>query len=256
MSLKTQVQIISIVLILWLVLVGLGLYQENPFALKFPFTKFMIFCGVILFLAISIRGGKRFWTPIFALILVIFNPFYSIFDFSLSTLKISYFAIAFIFVLFVWGYYSTYRKGAMFEKYVSKMFPDGIWTIVDRTKDYSKKLGRKVESDQNPDLTFRHNTAGNKIAVECKYRSNFYMGGVEVLKRQIEKYKEYSQKENVPVYVFIGIGNSPQNPNKLFALPLQKAESLIKGDSEIILKEALKQFEIDTKKEFIKNEIF
>lgn len=256
MSQKIQVQIISAIVVFWLILAGLGIYQENLLASKFPLARFVIFCGTLLFLVISFKGKKRFWTPFFAVVLVIFNPFYFIFDFSQENLKISYLLVAFVSALFVWRYYSTYKKGSLFEKFVSDRFPDGIWTIVDRTKDSTKKLGRKVESDQNPDFTFRHNTTGNKIAVECKYRSYFYLGGVEILKNQVKRYKEYSQKENIPVYVFIGVGNSPQNPNKLFVLPLDKAENLINKDSGIISKEDLKNFEITAKKEFLSDKIF
>lgn len=255
MNTKNQVQSLSALFVLWLVLAGLGIFQENLLALKFPLAKFVIFCGAILFLAISVRGRKKFWAPFFALILIIFNPFYAIINFSLNDLRISYFVVAAISAGFVWGYYSTYRKGAMFENFVADMFPDGIWTIVDRTKDYSKKLRRKVESDQNPDFVFRHNTTGNKVAVECKYRSYFYLGGIEILKSQLKRYAEYSQKENIPVYVFIGVGNSPKNPGSVFMIPLDKLAGLFGAQSEIVSQSVLKPFGISPKKEFTKGEL-
>lgn len=253
MSPKIQIQTLSILLVIILVIAGLGLYQESSLiARNFIFIHSVIFIAALVFLAISYEGRKKYWIWVFSAILIISNPFYRILGFNEIILRTFYFFTAFVSALFVWGYYNTYRKGTLFEKYVADRFPDGIWTIVDRAKDYSKKLGRMVESDQNPDFTFRHNTTGNKIAVECKYRSYFYQGGIEIKREQIRRYKDYSQKENIPVYVFIGVGNSPQNPEQLFAIPLEKADNLLELNLEIIAKENLKPFEIDAKKEFIK----
>ena len=68
---------------------------------------------------------------------------------------------------------AQHAVGAAFEDYVLSRFDMRDWVVVDRTKDFSKELGRRVESDSNPDLVFRHKDTKKVVAVECKYRSKF-----------------------------------------------------------------------------------
>ncbi len=257
MSSKTQIKSITFLFVLWLIMAALGLFQYKFISQSFVslLARILIFVTSGFYLLISYIGRKNIWIAIFALILIIFNPFYSIMVFNPLALKIAYILIALISAGFIIGYYNSYHKGVLFEEFVAERFPDGIWTIVDRTKDSTKKLGRRVESDQNPDFIFRHNTADKKIAVECKFRSYFYKNGIEILKNQLENYKNFSQKENIPVLIAVGIGNSPKSPNRFFIIPLEKAENLLDPVSGAIPKSKLKEFEIDSKKEFVKPEI-
>ncbi len=149
------------------------------------------------------------------------------------------------FSVFLWRYYSVYKKGLQFERYISFLFPHNIWVIADRTKDSSKKLGRLVESDTNPDFTFRHIATGKTIAVECKFHSYFYKGkygdfGTWWRKEQGERYRAYGAEHKIPVFVAIGIGGDAKNPQRLFFCPLEKLNN---APHEFITENDLKQFE-------------
>ena len=120
-----------------------------------------------------------------------------------------------------------YEAGKAFEAYVLSLFDMRDWSIVDYTKDLSKKIGRKVESDSNPDLVMRHKDTNKVIAIECKYRSGFVEGtkGYGITwapKYQIKNYNAYREKTNYPVFAIIGIGGSPAKPKSIFTVPLYR----------------------------------
>lgn len=142
------------------------------------------------------------------------------------------FIVAVIFVMYEWHKRrkstDEERKemGTSFENYVQSLFDQKDWLIVDRTKDLSKTLGRRVESDSNPDFIFKHKDTGKIVAIECKYRSDFALGksghGIcwTAGDYQIKKYNEFSEKAGFPVFAAIGIGGIPSNPHQLFLTPL------------------------------------
>ncbi len=118
-----------------------------------------------------------------------------------------------------------YEMGIKFESYIMSLFNKNDWSIVDYTKDLSKKLHRRVESDSDPDFTMRHKITDNIVSIECKYRSKItYIGsgyGVKWAKSyQIRNYNEFSKRTKYTVFVVIGIGGLPSNPEKIFILPL------------------------------------
>ena len=180
-----------------------------------------------LFLAIRTFIGKNFaWSSLFAVILVIFNPLFRFFNYTKSAWQMLDIATAILLIIFVFNYYRRYAKGVRFEIYASRLFPASNWVIADRTKDTSKKFGRLVESDMHPDFVFRYIVTGKKLAVECKFRSYFILGkygdkGIWWKKEQGERYKKYGEVANVPVYVLLGLGGTPSNPNRVFLCPLR-----------------------------------
>lgn len=117
-------------------------------------------------------------------------------------------------------------KGASFEDYVQRLFDQRDWTIADKTKDLSGTLGRKVESDKNPDFLFRHNATDKTVAVECKYRAEFSIGkngkyGIYWAKdHQIDSYRDFHERTHYPVFVAIGVGGTASMPKQLFLAPL------------------------------------
>ncbi|MFH1472472.1 MAG: hypothetical protein ABIF85_06230 [Nanoarchaeota archaeon] len=148
-------------------------------------------------------------------------------------------AIIVIFLLVIAGAFVAYRKyrkteckienhvkGASFEDYVQRLFDQRDWTIADKTKDLSGTLGRKVESDKNPDFLFRHNATGKTVAVECKYRAEFSIGkngkyGLYWAKEhQMDNYREFQERMHYPVFVAIGVGGTASAPKQLFLAPL------------------------------------
>lgn len=121
----------------------------------------------------------------------------------------------------------TYHAvGATFEDYALSRFDMRDWVVVDRTKDFSKELGRKVESDSNPDLVLRHKDTDKIIAVECKYRSRFSVTkqGDEFIQWasefNIKNYNAYREKTRNRIFIAIGVGGAPSAPGRLFLVPL------------------------------------
>ena len=83
-----------------------------------------------------------------------------------------------------------------------------------------------------------------KIAVECKYKEKEYERIFWADENQIERYQDFSAKEKMPVFVIIGIGGRPKNPNRMFLIPLH----LIKYHD--VKMDYLQKFERDPRKPF------
>ena len=127
-----------------------------------------------------------------------------------------------------------FDKGVDFEKYVAQIFESQkkYFSILDWTKDTSyKRNGIQVESNKNPDLIIQYKPTKEKFAIECKFRS--YMIQSEkiddpVIKwsypDQIKRYNDFSKTNNIPVFIIIGLGGKPDNPEFMFCVPLKEAK--------------------------------
>ena len=119
----------------------------------------------------------------------------------------------------------NYEKGIIFEKYVVNLFDQTYFNVSDWTRDNSKHLNRKVESDQNPDITMRYIPTNELFSIECKFRSSTYDDKVSWARDdQIKNYLSYSIKNKRPVFVVIGLGGSSDNPNRMFCVPIAEAK--------------------------------
>jgi hypothetical protein len=125
-------------------------------------------------------------------------------------------------------------KGHEFETYVANLFKlkSDYFAITNWSTDHSdKRAGIRVESDSNPDFLIRYKPTNEKFAVECKWRAyTYYNQKIRdyVIKwaesYQIKNYQQYSKKNNVPVFIFIGLAGKPINPELTFCLPLEVAK--------------------------------
>jgi hypothetical protein len=201
--------------------------------------------SVILALT-AYRGRKYVWVSLFALIAVTFNPLYPM-NMSASLWRIIDAAAALVYAFFLWHYYDPYGKGYRFESYVSSLFPAYEWVIADKTRDFSRKFGRTVESDSNPDFTFRHVRSGKLLAIECKFRSYFYQGGFSLPGRHVANYSRFGQGSGMPVFVVLGVGNSPTKPERMFQIPIGAFATAADG---FISERELKTFERDPRRAF------
>jgi hypothetical protein len=69
-----------------------------------------------------------------------------------------------------------------------------------------------------------------RFAVECKWRKEFIAGKIEWAKdKQICVYEDFQHQNRIPVFIAIGIGGEPSNPEKLFVTPLDN----ISGSTEV-----------------------
>lgn len=118
----------------------------------------------------------------------------------------------------------NYEKGRLFEEYIIKLFHGQSF--------YLKKWRKSQKLDDiysnidllNPDIELELVFTGAKryrFAVECKWKSRFYNGRIKWAKdHQICAYRIFQDRTRIPVFVAIGIGGEPGNPEKLFLTPL------------------------------------
>lgn len=113
-----------------------------------------------------------------------------------------------------------YEQGRLFEEYVKNLFGE---------KNFKLKMWRKsrliapdtfISGISYPDLelVFMRNLH-YPFAVECKWRKRFYRGKINwATQNQINAYIEFDKK--MRVFIAIGVGGTPSNPEKLFVTPL------------------------------------
>lgn len=114
------------------------------------------------------------------------------------------------------------QKGYEFEKFVVKRFSDHFFKLHHWQGDKGVD-GIYPKANADPDLIYHLETGGRqyKIAVECKYRSKLYDDDtVEFQWYQIKNYNEFGTKNRMPVFIILGLGGTPSEPNELFIIPL------------------------------------
>ena len=149
------------------------------------------------------------------------------------------------------------RKGDMFERYIISLFTKNnrpnktYFTVENWTRDINKNdTGVEVISNQYPDLIMCYNRK-EYFAVECKWRKGFYYSQDRegaILKwsyyDQIKRYEEFQKDKKIPVFIVIGVAGDPNNPKKMYCLPLSKAKY------PELFPSYLKDYERDPKKPF------
>jgi hypothetical protein len=115
----------------------------------------------------------------------------------------------------------TFAKGEIFESYVrAYLFPKEQYRQVNKTHGYLANKDDFIEATKNPDYTFR-SLKGKIFYVEAKYRSSYFRGALRWCKfYQLQRYKEIDKQ--MPVYIIIGKGSRPDDPEELFFLPLKE----------------------------------
>jgi hypothetical protein len=121
---------------------------------------------------------------------------------------------------------SSIEKGQKFEDFVLNKFDKNYFSIVKKTHPFQGTDSHYIESNLDLDFIFRYIPSREKFGVETKFRSDF---GSEVVtwsrQDQLERYKQFESEEKIPVYVIIGLGGMPDNPNELFLIPLRRIKS-------------------------------
>ena len=237
MSNNKILKIIIIVQIIVLLLVIFGIVDYyNLLRWDVLMITTTLFC-------ISVKSKRYVWAIIFFIFGFLFNP---IDNLSLSKTIWIIADISLVGILFYWlfDYFNKYHKGISFERFIESKFSNDKWVLVNYTKDLHKKFKRFVESDSDPDIIFRNRLSNNTLAVECKYRSSYWNHtrfglGIGWDKKQGERYLGYSKKNNIQVYVAIGIGGNPKSPSDIFFVPI---ETIQKQYNRFIPKKVLEQY--------------
>jgi len=120
-------------------------------------------------------------------------------------------------------------KGDAFERFVVKNFDKKYFKLQEWRSDKYVD-GIYAVSNHFPDLEVIFNMESKGVreafAIECKWRKSFYHDSIEWAKDyQLKNYQEYADKLKIPVFVVIGVGGEPENPQELFIVPLQKMKS-------------------------------
>ena len=127
-------------------------------------------------------------------------------------------------------------KGREFEDYVLELFKlheENGFVLKEWQGD---KIQGDIcpESNRYPDFVFDYQ--GKGFAVECKWR--------EKLLPDIEKdlfsadkmaiYQQFSIDRNIPVYIVLGVGGEPSNPELLYNIPLSEMPSILSHTKSIV----------------------
>ncbi len=119
----------------------------------------------------------------------------------------------------------SYEAGEKFEKFVRERFDKGKFSIVKKTIPVDPNVyGPFIENNLDPDFIMRYKPNLEKFAVEAKFRSSY--GNQQWVRwsypAQFARYKQFEKEEKIPVYIVIGYGGLPENPEKVFLVPLKK----------------------------------
>lgn len=117
----------------------------------------------------------------------------------------------------------SFRKGEKFEQYVRDVvFPKSTFTLVHKTHDYKGNRGDYVESSLKPDYLFRKKKSRKEFYVEVKWRSGYYNKEIKIEwcnQKQLKRYKAINKNE-AKVFVIIGFGDYPDDPDGIVLFPL------------------------------------
>ncbi len=212
-------KILIICSILILLLTALGINDS------YGTVKWSIFSVSFVITAICLSSKRYYWASVFVFFALLFNPWLYI-RLTKTEWIFADILLAGALALFALDSYRNYRKGVLFEHFVQNQFPDSTHSIKSATKDLHKKLKRFVETDGDPDFVFRNKRTGKTFAIECKYRSSYAIGkygdeGIWWNKSTGDRYVRYGQRENIPVYVCIGVGGNPKAPREFSFIPIE-----------------------------------
>lgn len=116
-------------------------------------------------------------------------------------------------------------KGRRFEQCIATCMQDVMgYTIESWTPDKGFLSGIYVKANKDPDLLLI-SPSGKRIAIECKYRSDFYRSGgresitwAQVLRA--DEYKKYGDEKGVTVFLALGVGGCAESPKHVYLVPI------------------------------------
>ncbi|HMK46335.1 MAG TPA: hypothetical protein VK436_06880 [Methanocella sp.] len=125
---------------------------------------------------------------------------------------------------------ATHGLGYDFERQVMSLFGKDF-RILSWAQD---GLRTQQEIDFIPDLEIEHIQSKAKFGVECKFRSTLYEGRISWAKEyQPGKYQRYASQTGRHVFIVIGIGGSPSNPNYMYCIPLWRMKANLLNPGEL-----------------------
>ena len=128
----------------------------------------------------------------------------------------------------------TKEKGNAFEKYIVQKFDQNYFHLLEWQGDKIVN-GIYPKSTMHPDLLVRlKGKEEATFAVECKWRQNYFKGGIEFASdEQVKRYKTFMLEKKIPVFIVVGLGGKAEAPEKVFVIPLERVSSGQIGTSEL-----------------------
>lgn len=126
------------------------------------------------------------------------------------------------------------QKGDEFEKYIMKRLSQNKYFVIKEvTADKGFDVGVWVEANAHPDFIVEFNWKEkgiNKLfAVECKWRKDLFRDYFcWASLKQMQRYKEFSFERQIPVFLALGLGGDPADPDGLYIVPLREVLEDIK----------------------------
>jgi hypothetical protein len=124
----------------------------------------------------------------------------------------------------------SFEKGRLFEEYIIRLFNVNSFQIIEWQKSEKIPDGTFSFAHSYPDLELLFlGTRRYRFAVKCKWRKEFREGRINWAKSsQIKSYEDFQNQNRIPVFIAIGIGGEPSDPEKLFVTPICN----ISGDTD------------------------
>ena len=128
-----------------------------------------------------------------------------------------------------------FLKGREFEDYVLELFnlhQDNSFVLKEWQGD--KTFGDICpESNRYPDFVFDYQ--GKGFAVECKWREKLpHNFSRDILPEKVSFYNQFSVERNIPVFIVLGVGGEPSNPELLYNIPLSEVSSVLSHTKSIV----------------------
>lgn len=145
---------------------------------------------------------------------------------------------------------SSFIKGEKFEKFIeNNIFTDEDYDLIHRSNSYEQNKNRFAEETLKPDFKFRCKKTNKEFYIEAKYRSKYNSSKkIEIMSlKQFERFKQIQKNEKIPIYLLIGMGGRPENPNSLSIIPIEKIEFLSLYES-FLRKFRIKKTKINSEK--------
>jgi hypothetical protein len=117
-----------------------------------------------------------------------------------------------------------YLIGKAFENYALEiLFPSEHFDLLERVPEFTSNKKHFALNALNPDFKFKEKKTGRVFSVEAKFRGRRKKSN-EIrwtYPAQLLRYRNFNQ--SCPTFVLIGLGGSPDRPEIVGLIPIEKA---------------------------------
>lgn len=113
----------------------------------------------------------------------------------------------------------TGQSNRIFEAYIADKFNREEYRLMHWRRD---KKTEKTSEKLLPTLTFQLvENSSIQFSIECQYSPSFSStNAIAILPQQVDVYYTYQKENNRIVFVILGVGGTPEKPERLYVVPL------------------------------------